>query len=186
MSKRKKPDSTAKKTTPKSEVPEGISEEGIKEMLPAGTLEMLDARIAAVAKAEIESALEAFKPEVAAAVQGAMERVIATARTAGVNIPGVPAVNPTTGLPEGGVVPGSPVTPMGAQLLGWITRKDEPSGMESLAKTLQEARLITDIMNPPSIWDRVMQNAVLRSLGKAGLVTGAEMKELLEPPAKGP
>ena len=52
--------------------------------------------------------------------------------------------------------------------------------MESLAKTLTQARAISDVLNPPSIWDRVMQNAVLRSLSKAGLVTEAEMKEIID------
>ena len=56
--------------------------------------------------------------------------------------------------------------------------------MENLAKTLTQARAISDVLNPPTIWDRVMQNAVLRSLSKAGLVTDVEVKELLAPPAK--
>lgn len=146
-------------------------------LVPPGMLEALDARV----DERIQAALVAERPQIQAAVKGAIEQVIAQARAAGLPIPGV-TVNPA--VPEGGVVPGSPVTPAGAQLMNWMMGQGQSSGMEDLAKTLTQARAISDVLNPPSIWDRVMQNAVLRSLGKAGLVTDAEVKELLEPPAK--
>jgi len=154
------------------------NEEALLELVPPGMLALLEKRM----DVRINAALEAYKPEVAEAVKGAIEQVVKQAQAAGIQVPGV-TDNPTGG---GGVVPGSPVTPAGAELLKMIFGGGGGQGsqMEELAKTLTQARAISDVLNPPSIWDRVMQNAVLRSLGKAGLVTDAEVKELLEPPAK--
>ena len=153
-------------------------EEDVLAMVPPGMLKILDERVEKIVEARIEAALEAYLPQVQEAVTGAMTRVVeAQARAAGIPIPVVG---------EGGVVPGSPVTPVGAALLQWITKGGGGStDMENLAKTLTQARAISDVLNPPTIWDRVMQNAVLRSLSKAGLVTDAELKELTEKPPKG-
>jgi len=85
---------------------------------------MLDERIASVARAEITSALEAFKPEVAEAVKGAIQEVMVNVQKAGVTIPGI-TPNPA----GGGVVPGSQVTPAGAQLLNWITNQGQQQNL---------------------------------------------------------
>jgi len=156
-------------------VEKDLVDEALVAMVPPEALELLDKRM----DARIQAAIEAERPQIAAAVKGAIEGVLEKAKVAGISIPGV------TGNPgEGGVVPGSPVTPTGAAFLQFLMKGSGGSDMENLAKTLTQARAISDVLNPPSIWDRVMQNAVLRSLGKAGLVTDSEMKELLEPPAK--
>lgn len=140
--------------------------------VPPEVMTLLDARI----DERIDAALEKFKPELQTAVAGAIKKVVDQAQAAGIQVPGV------TG--EGGVVKGSALTPTGAALINAILKGGGGSDMEQLAKTLTQARAISDVLNPPSIWDRVMQNAVLRSLRKADLVTESEMKELLEPPAK--
>jgi len=103
-----------------------------------------------------------------------MEQVVAAAQTQN---PGAPigAIPPAAG---GGVLPGSPVTPMGAQLLSWITKSDQPTNMEALANILTQARAISDVLNPPTMWDRVMQNVVVRSLKQTGLLTGTEADNL--------
>lgn len=146
-------------------------------MVPPGLMKAIEGRM----DARIQLAIEAERPQIAAAVKGAIEQVVAKARQAGIPIPGV-TLNPAG---EGGVIPGSPVTPQGAELLKMIFGAGGGQGtqMEELAKTLTQARAISDVLNPPSIWDRVMQNAVLRSLSKAGLVTEAEVKELTTPAA---
>jgi len=149
---------------------EGFSTNADLSMVPPGLMEAMEKKM----DARIEAALEAYLPQVQEAVTGAMKKVV-EAQAQGA-LPGA--------VLGGGVIPGSPVTPAGAQLLNWITKQDQPTGMENLAATLTQARAISDVLNPPTIWDRVMQNAVLRSLGKAGLVTDSEMKELLAPPAK--
>jgi len=143
----------------------GIPPEGIKEMLPTGALELLDTRI----DARVQAALEAERPQIAAAVKGAIEQVLAQAKAAGIAVPGVPLAPG-----EGGVVPGSPVTPAGAQLISWMTKSDQSSDMENLAKMLTQARAISDVLNPPTMWDRVMQNVVVRSLRQTGLLTDTE------------
>jgi len=129
------------------------------EMIPPGLLEMMDARI----DGRIEKAI----PDIVNALKEAITQV----QTPGAAVP-----------PGGGVIPGSNITPAGAQLINWMTRGGGggSTDMENLAKTLTQARAISDVLNPPSIWDRVMQNAVLRSLSKAGLVTEAEMKEIID------
>ncbi len=152
--------------------------EDVLAMVPPGMLKVLDERVEKIVEAKIEAALEAYLPQVQAAVGGAMEKAIDDkARAAGIILPSVSG---------GGGAPGTPVTPVGQALLAWITKGGGggSSDMENLAKTLTQARAISDVLNPPSIWDRVMQNAVLRSLGKPGLVTDTEVKELLTPPAK--
>ena len=123
-----------------------------------GMLELLDKRMDARITAAIPQIVDALKQAIASGAPGAA-------------LP-----------PGGGVIPGSPVTPAGAELIRWMTRGGGggSTDMESLAKTLTQARAISDVLNPPSIWDRVMQNAVLRSLSKAGLVTEAEMKEIID------
>ena len=146
------------------------------EMVPPGIMKLVDERI----DARINAALEAYLPQVQEAVAGAMNRIVTQAQAAnpGLSLGAIPPGG-------GGVIPGSPVTPAGAELIRWMTRGgDDTTGMEQLAKTLTQARAISDVLNPPSIWDRVMQNAVLRSLSKAGLVTDAEVKELIEPAKK--
>lgn len=143
-------------------------------MVPPGLMKAIETRM----DARIGAALEAFMPQVQAAVKGSIEQVIDQARQAGLSIPGVTDVP----LKEGGVVPGSPVTPTGAAFLQFLMKGGGGSDMENLAKTLTQARAISDVLNPPTVWDRVMQNAVLRSLGKAGLVTDSELKELTEKP----
>ena len=142
---------------------EGVSSNaGPLAMVPPGMLEILDKRMDARITAAIPQIVDALKAAIAAGAPGAAP---------GVALP-----------PGGGVIPGSPVTPAGAELIKWMTSGGGggSTDMESLAKTLTQARAISDVLNPPSIWDRVMQNAVLRSLSKAGLVTEAEMKEIID------
>ena len=160
-----------------AEVPaeKDLADETLVAMVPPEALALLDKRV----ETKIQAAMEAERPRIIEAMKTAIQQVVTQAQTAGVALPGVP--NP---LGEGGVVAGSPVTPMGAQFMQFLMRDSGGSDMEKLAATLTQARAISDVLNPPSIWDRVMQNAVLRSLGKAGLVTDAEVKELLTPPAK--
>lgn len=131
-------------------------------MVPPGMLEILDKRMDDRITAAIPQIVNALKEAIASGAPGG------------------------AAPPGGGVLPGSPVTPAGAELIKWITSGGGggSTDMENLAKTLTQARAISDVLNPPTIWDRVMQNAVLRSLSKAGLVTDVEMKELLAPPAK--
>lgn len=140
-------------------------------------VKLVDQRI----DARVQAAIEAERPQVAAAVKGAIEQVLATAQAQGFTVPGV-----TGNSADGGVVPGSPVTPTGAAFINFLMKQGggASSDMENLAKTLTQARAISDVLNPPSIWDRVMQNVVLRSLRGAGLVTEGEMKELIVLPAK--
>ncbi len=149
-----------------------IEETAAVAMVPPGMLKLLDERVEKIVATRIEAALTAYLPEVQQAVAGAMEKAVKQVQGA---LPG--------GLPGAGVIPGSPVTSEGVALLNLLLRQGGGGGsdMENLAKTLTQARAISDVLNPPSIWDRVMQNAVLRSLGKAGLVTDTEMKDLLEP-----
>lgn len=149
-------------------------------MVPPAMLELLDQRM----DTRIQAALAAERPELAKAIEvtvtRSFEAIANKAKEAGIVIPGV-----TDAPGEGGVIDGSPVTPTGAAFLQFLMKQGSGgSDMENLAKTLTQARAISDVLNPPTIWDRVMQNAVLRSLGKAGLVTDSEMKELLEPPKK--
>ena len=128
------------------------------EMVPPGLLEIMDKRMDDRITASIPKIVNALKAAIAAGAPGAA-------------LP-----------PGGGVIPGSNITPAGAELIKWMTQGGGggSTDMESLAKTLTQARAISDVLNPPSIWDRVMQNAVLRSLSKAGLVTEAEMKEIID------
>lgn len=151
-------------------------EAAVLAMVPPEIMKLMDERIATVAKAEIEIALEAFKPQIAEAVTGAIQKVVADAQKAGIPIPG--AVNPTTGLPEGGLIPGSPITSEGAALIQLLLKGGGGTQMEDLAKTLTQARAISDVLNPPTMWDRVMQNVVIRSLSKTGLLTESEAKTL--------
>jgi len=128
-------------------------------------MEMVTPEILALIDARMDSRIEKAIPDIVNALKEAI--------TSGA---------PGAALPGGGVIPGSPVTPAGAELIRWMTRGGGggSTDMENLAKTLTQARAISDVLNPPSIWDRVMQNAVLRSLSKAGLVTEAEMKEIID------
>ncbi len=145
-------------------------------VIPPGMLELLDQRM----DARIQAAMAAERPELAKAIEvtvtRSFEAIAKKAQAAGIVIPGV-----TGASGEGGVVPGSPVTPTGAAFLQFLMKGSGGSDMENLAKTLTQARAISDVLNPPTVWDRVMQNAVLRSLSKAGLVTDAELKDLTEP-----
>jgi len=130
-------------------------------------MEMVTPEILALMDARIDGRIEKAIPDIVNALKDAITQV---------QTPGAPV------QPGGGVIPGSNITPAGAQLINWMTRGGGggSTDMENLAKTLTQARAISDVLNPPSIWDRVMQNAVLRSLSKAGLVTEAEMKEIID------
>ena len=130
-------------------------------------MEMVTPEILALIDARMDSRIEKAIPDIVNALKEAI----------------VGAQTPVAAVPPGaGVIPGSNITPAGAQLINWMTRGGGggSTDMENLAKTLTQARAISDVLNPPSIWDRVMQNAVLRSLSKAGLVTEAEMKEIID------
>jgi len=131
---------------------------------------MVTPEILALMDARIDGRIEKAIPDIVNALKDAITQV---------QNPGAPGVAVP---PGGGVIPGSNITPAGAELIKWMTRGGGggSTDMESLAKTLTQARAISDVLNPPSIWDRVMQNAVLRSLSKAGLVTEAEMKEIID------
>jgi len=124
---------------------------------------VLDQRI----DARIDAALTAFKPQVIQGLKDALQE-------AAMN-PGPPA---GVASPESGVVPGSPVTPSGAALLQTIFQSNQPSDMEKMASFISQARMVSDALNPPSIWDRVMQNVVIRSLSRQGLLTEKEGLEL--------
>ena len=138
-------------------------------MVPPEIMKLMDSRI----DERVQAALEAERPQIAAAVKGAIEQVLAQAKAAGIAVLGVPLAPG-----EGGVVPGSQVTPAGAQLISWMTKSDQSSDMENLAKMLTQARAISDVLNPPTMWDRVMQNVVVRSLRQTGLLTGTEADTL--------
>ncbi len=145
-------------------------------MIPPGIMSALEAKM----DARIEASLEAYLPQVQEAVGEAMQKVIAAqAQAIGIPIPNIGK--------DGGVIQGSPVTPTGAALLQWITKGGGggSTDMDTLAKLMMSARAISDVMNPPSMWDRVMQNVVVRSLNKSGLLTTEESKALIEPPPDG-
>ena len=124
----------------------------------------------------VQAALAAERPQIVAAVKGTIERVLADARAAGVSVPGVPS-----GPGEGGAIPGSPVTPQG---LAWINLLRGGGGgeSESLDEFIRKAgqfKAIGELFNPPpSITERVMQTAYIRSLEKVGLVTDKQMKDV--------
>jgi len=143
------------------------------EMLPTGALDLLDSRI----DAKINKAFEEFKPELREAVRGVMEQSIRDAQAAGIVPPGT--VNPGAGVPEGGAIPGSPVTPTGAALLNWITKSGSggEEGLDSFIKQASRYKAIGELFNPPpSIIEKVMQTAYIRNLKNIGIVTDKEMK----------
>ena len=155
--------------------PEPVPEANLG-MIPPGMIDLLNKQM----DARIEAALESYLPKVQEAVGEAMQKVVAAqAQAIGIPIPNIGK--------DGGVIPGSPVTPTGAALLQWITKGGGggSTDMDALAKLMTSARAISDVMNPPSMWDRVMQNVVVRSLNKSGLLTTEESKALIEPPPDG-
>lgn len=125
---------------------------------------------------KIQAALEAERPQIKAAVTGAIEQVLAQARAAGLPIQGITA----TGAPPATAVQGSTVTPLGVEMMKLMMGMGSGGGtdIENMTKALTQMRAISDLLNPPSVWDRVMQNVVIRSLGKGGLLTETEQKTL--------
>lgn len=139
-------------------------------MVPPELMKEIEARM----DARIGAALEAFMPQVQAAVKGSIEQVIAQAKAAGVSIPGVTG-NPTG--PPGGVVDGSPVTPAGAELIKAIFGGGGGTDIEGFIRQANQYKALGDLFNPgPSITDRIMQTAYIRNLKNLGLVTDKSMK----------
>lgn len=146
-------------------------------MVPPEVLKLMDARI----DERVQAALEAERPQIAAAVKGAIAQVIADARAQGLSVPGVPS-----GPGEGGAIPGSPVTPEG---LAWINLLrggggGESESLDGFIRKAGQFKAIAELFNPPaSLTERIMQTAYIRSLKNVGLVTDKQMgdveKELL-------
>ena len=151
-----------------------LADEALVAMVPPAALALLDKRV----ETKIQAALEAERVHMVEAVKGTITQILEQAKAAGVNIPGItgPAMR------EGGAIPGSPVTPEG---LAWINLLRGGGGggdSESLDSFIQQAqrfRAIGELFNPPpSITERVMQTAYIRSLKKVGLVTDKQMKDV--------
>ena len=124
-------------------------------MIPPGMMKLLDARM----DARIDAALVRYLPQVKEAVTGAMKQVIGTKPHG--------TVDPITGLPDGGVIPGSPVTPMGAQIMQWIMRGGGGggTGAEAFLKQAAEYKAVFDVFqSPPSLAERMMTSAQMRML----------------------
>lgn len=140
-------------------------------MVPPELLELMDKRM----DARIKAAIEAERPQIAAAVKGAIEQVVAQARTAGIPIPGV-----TDNPGEGGAVPGSPVTPAGAELLKYIIGGGGGGGdLTSFIQQANQYKAIGELFNPPpSLADRIITSAYIKNLKKLDLVTDKAMQKL--------
>ena len=77
----------------------------------------------------------------------------------------------------------NPSNPIGldlAALLPLLKPLTEKSDLDKLADVITKARAISDAINPPSIWDKVMTTAFARMLVKSGFVTEDEAKQLIE------
>lgn len=141
-------------------------------MVPPGLMAAMENKM----DERIEAALESYLPQVQEAVAGAMQNIIAAqAQAAGL------AMNPATGLPEGGVVTGSPVTPMGAAIINWMTRGSGGGvgDLENFIRQANQFKAIGELFNPPaSLTERIMQTAYIRSLKNVGLVTDKQMSDV--------
>lgn len=146
-----------------------LDEDTIKQILPLAD-DYIDKRI--------QKALEAERPKM---IEG-LKRAIQELAYEAANPPPTPQ-QPTaaTNQTEPTTPPQTSITPQGAQMLNMLLRavSTPASSLESLATTLTQARAISDALNPPSIWDRVMQNVVIRSLVSTGQMTKRE-QEVLE------
>jgi len=161
------------KTTLKIEnVPNGQDNEvdAALAMVPPGLMKVIEDRM----DARIQLAIEAERPQIAAAVKGAIEQVIAQARQAGIPIPAV------TGTPgEGGVIAGSPVTPAGAELIKQIFGGGGGTDIETFIKQANQYKALGSLFNPPpSLADRIITSAYIKNLKKLGLVTDAAASKL--------
>jgi len=73
---------------------------------------------------------------------------------------------------------------MGQAITGAIIAKvlkgEEKDPMTKLADVITKARTISDALNPPTVWDRVLPMVVVRALTARGLMTKEEAKMIEE------
>ena len=125
--KEKKQDSSASSTTP--------NDKALLNMIPADMLKLLDQRVVGIVKAEINTAIDKVKPEVVEAVKAAMSEMLQVPR------PGNPTPAPP---PDGGVIPGSPITQTGAEILKAILSQGQPTAQ--LIPPEIQAQLMTNLL----------------------------------------
>jgi len=86
---------------------------------------------------------------------------------------------PGAAPPGGGVIPGSPVTPTGVAVLKEIFGGGGGGDLEGFIRQANQYKAIGELFNPPpSLTERVMQTAYVRSLKNVGLVTDKQMKDV--------
>jgi len=52
------------------------------------------------------------------------------------------------------------------------------SEFDKMVDFITKARAVSDALNPPSVWDKILPQVVLRSLTRAGLLTPHESREV--------
>jgi len=52
------------------------------------------------------------------------------------------------------------------------------SEFDRMTEFIVKARAVSDALNPPSVWDKILPQVVLRSLTRAGLLTPYESREV--------
>jgi len=54
----------------------------------------------------------------------------------------------------------------------------EKTEFDKMVDFITKARAVSDALNPPSVWDKILPQVVLRSLTRAGLLTPRESREV--------
>lgn len=89
----------------------------------------------------------------------------------------LPLATPPTESAEQNIQNSQQINPAFLQLLSSFIGGGK-SEMDRLADTITKARAIADALNPPTIWDKVFPQIVVRAFMKAGLLTEHEGKEI--------
>lgn len=78
------------------------------------------------------------------------------------------------------VNPGFQIPPEVLTAIAKFLESGGKSEFDRLAEFVVKARAIADALNPPSVWDRVFPQIIVRSFLRAGLLTQEESKDILK------
>jgi hypothetical protein len=91
------------------------------------------------------------------------------------------------GIPQAQTNPANPETqtpaalnPQLLQLMASFLGSSGKSELDKIADVVTKARMISDALNPPTVWDKVFPQIVVRAFMKSGLLTEKEGEEVIK------
>jgi hypothetical protein len=88
---------------------------------------------------------------------------------------GIQQTNPSN--PE---TPNPTLNPQILQLMASFLGSSGKSELDKIADVVTKARMISDALNPPTVWDKVFPQIVVRAFMKSGLLTEKEGEEVIK------